>query len=158
VSATPAALREADYPVPAAAPVWAPRLRVLNSERAERDAWINARGWSGTTAHHGAAGQSSQHESTARALAPRLSTDDKAWPIERWVELLHKVHARMPNALIVLRGSQEETPMLDRIRAAVGLDAVVVAGLGLRQLFAVCEAAHSMISVETGPAHAAGCV
>jgi heptosyltransferase-2/heptosyltransferase-3 len=85
----------------------------------------------------------------------RLSTDDKAWPIERWVELLHKVHARMPNALIVLRGSQEETPMLDRIRAAVGLEAVVVAGLGLRELFAVCEAAHSMISVDTGPAHAA---
>jgi heptosyltransferase-2/heptosyltransferase-3 len=101
--------------------------------------------------------QPGNHRSMSRQRARwhRLSTDDKAWPIERWVELLHKLHARMPNALIVLRGSQEETPMLDRIQAAIGLEAVVVAGLGLRQLFAVCEAAHSMISVDTGPAHAA---
>jgi hypothetical protein len=151
---TPAALREMDYPVPPAAPVWAPRLRVLNSERVERDAWINARGWSGRQL---IMVQPGNHRSMSRQRERwrRLSTDDKAWPIERWVELLHKVHARMPNALIVLRGSQEETPMLDRIRAAIGLEAVVVAGLGLRQLFAVCEAAHSMISVDTGPAHAA---
>ena len=150
---TPAALREADYPLPAA-PLWAPRLRVLNSERAERDAWINARGWSGRQL---IMVQPGNHRSMSRRRGRwhRLSTDDKAWPNERWVELLHKVHARMPNALIVLRGSQEETPMLDRIQTATGLEAVVVAGLGLRQLFAVCESAHSMISVDTGPAHAA---
>jgi ADP-heptose:LPS heptosyltransferase len=35
------------------------------------------------------------------------------------------------------------------------LDSVVVVGVGLRLLFALCEAAHSMISVDTGPAHAA---
>ena len=32
---------------------------------------------------------------------------------------------------------------------------MVVASTGLRQLFALCESAHSMISVDTGPAHAA---
>jgi heptosyltransferase-2/heptosyltransferase-3 len=151
---TPAALRPADYPVPPAAPVWAPRLRVLNTDRAERDAWINSQKWSGRQL---ILVQPGNHRSMSRRRERwrRLSTDDKAWPAERWVELLHKVHARMPNALIVLRGSQEETPMLHGIQAAVGLEAVVVAGLGLGQLFAFCESAHSMISVDTGPAHAA---
>ncbi len=55
----------------------------------------------------------------------------------------------------MLRGSPEEVEMLEHVRAAVGLDSVVVVGVGLRRLFALCEAAHSMISVDTGPAHAA---
>src|SRR5256884_6051921 len=45
--------------------------------------------------------------------------------------------------------------MLEEIRAAARLANVVVASTGLRQLFALCESAHSMISVDTGPAHAA---
>jgi ADP-heptose:LPS heptosyltransferase len=151
---TPAALRETDYPLPPPVPLWAPRLRVLNTERAERDAWINARGWSGRQL---IMVQPGNHRSMGRRRERwrRLSTDDKSWPTQRWVELLHKVHARMPDALIVLRGSQEETPMLEGIQAATGLEAVVVAGLDLRHLFAFCESVHSMISVDTGPAHAA---
>jgi heptosyltransferase-2/heptosyltransferase-3 len=45
--------------------------------------------------------------------------------------------------------------MLEEIRAAAGRPRVVVAGIGLRELFALCDTAHSMISVDTGPAHAA---
>jgi heptosyltransferase-2/heptosyltransferase-3 len=61
----------------------------------------------------------------------------------------------MPDALIMLRGSNEEVAMLRRLRDETGLDSVVVAGTGLRRLFALCEVSHSMISVDTGPAHAA---
>jgi ADP-heptose:LPS heptosyltransferase len=35
------------------------------------------------------------------------------------------------------------------------LEAVGVAGDTLREFFALCESAHSMVSVDTGPAHAA---
>jgi ADP-heptose:LPS heptosyltransferase len=151
---TPATLRPADYPIPPAAPVWAPRLRVSNTDRAERDAWINSQGWSGRQL---IIVQPGNHRSMSRRRERwrRLSTDDKAWPIQRWVELLQKVHAQMPNAVIVLRGAQEETSMLHEIQGAAGLESVAVAGLGLGQLFALCESAHSMISVDTGPAHAA---
>lgn len=45
--------------------------------------------------------------------------------------------------------------MLRQIQAAAGSQRVVVADLPLRQLLALCELAHSMISVDTGPAHAA---
>jgi heptosyltransferase-2/heptosyltransferase-3 len=45
--------------------------------------------------------------------------------------------------------------MLEEVRVATRLDAVAVAGLQLRPTFALCEIAHSMISTDTGPAHAA---
>jgi heptosyltransferase-2/heptosyltransferase-3 len=61
----------------------------------------------------------------------------------------------MPHALIVLRGAELEVPMLQQIQQAAGLPSVVVAGLDLRRFFSLCESVHSMISVDTGPAHAA---
>lgn len=151
---TPAALVAADYPPPNTHAPWAPRLKVLNNDRIELDAWLRSRGWAGRPI---IMVQPGNHRSMSRRRKRwrRLKTDDKAWPIERWVALLHKVKARMPNALIMLRGSHEEVKMLEQVRAATGLDSVVVAGVGLRQLFALCELAHSMISVDTGPAHAA---
>jgi ADP-heptose:LPS heptosyltransferase len=45
--------------------------------------------------------------------------------------------------------------MLNEIQLRAGTPDVVAAELGLRQLLAVSESAHSMISVDTGPAHAA---
>jgi heptosyltransferase-2/heptosyltransferase-3 len=61
----------------------------------------------------------------------------------------------LPDASIILCGTQEELDMLRRIQAAAGLECVGVGGTGLRRLFALCEVAHSMISVDAGPAHAA---
>jgi ADP-heptose:LPS heptosyltransferase len=45
--------------------------------------------------------------------------------------------------------------MLRRIEQAAALSSVATAELSLRELFALCEVAHSMVSVDTGPAHAA---
>lgn len=151
---TPAALRAADYPWPDSPIPWAPRLRVLDSDRAQLRQWLTEMGWLGKPL---IMVQPGNHRSMSRKRGrwERLKTDDKAWPMERWIELFARVHARMPDALIVLRGSTEETPMLERIRVASGLDCVKVVGVGLRRLFALCEASHSMISVDTGPAHAA---
>jgi heptosyltransferase-2/heptosyltransferase-3 len=151
---TPRALSPNDYPVPEASSPWAPRLRVFNEDRVELDAWLRSQGWTGRPI---VMVQPGNHRSMSRRRARwrRLNTDDKAWPIERWVALLHKVRARMPEALIMLRGSQEEVEMLRWVQEAAKLDSVVVAGVGLRRLFALCEKAHSMISVDTGPAHAA---
>jgi heptosyltransferase-2/heptosyltransferase-3 len=151
---TPAALRAADYPVPNA-PVWTPRLAVQDAERRERDAWLEARGWTGRPL---VLVQAGNHRSMSRRRKRwrRLNTDDKAWPAERWVELLQRIHARLPQAVLLLRGAREEIPMLQEVQSAAGLDAVAVAELGLRPFFALCESAHSMISVDTGPAHAAG--
>ncbi|TLY99992.1 MAG: glycosyltransferase family 9 protein [Gammaproteobacteria bacterium] len=151
---TPPALRATDYPLPAAAALDGPRLHVLAAERAERDAWLQAQGWYGREL---ILLQPGNHRSMGprRARWRRLNTDDKWWPLERWAELLHRIHACRSEAVLVLCGSPEEVPMLEEIRVAARLASVVVASTGLRQLFALCESAHSMISVDTGPAHAA---
>jgi ADP-heptose:LPS heptosyltransferase len=151
---TPTGIRASDYPVPELASVSGPRVYVLDSERAERDAWLSSQGWSDKEL---ILVQPGNH----RSMGPlwkqwRLSsTDEKWWPLERWAALLRKIHNHRKDALIILRGAPEEVPMLQRIKNLANLDAVAVAGHGLRPLFALSESAHSMVSVDTGPAHVA---
>jgi heptosyltransferase-2/heptosyltransferase-3 len=151
---TPELLQEADYPSPVQGTPWAPRLRVLDADRVDLQSWLAQQNWAGKPI---ILVQPGNHRSMSRKRErwKRLNTDNKAWPTERWVALLQKVHAQMPDALIMLRGTDEEVKMLHEIRAATGLDTVVVASVYLRRLFALCEVSHSMISVDTGPAHAA---
>ena len=138
----------------AAGPGCTPRLQVLDEERHARDAWLRASGWYGRELVLIQAGNF-RSMSGNHATAERRAADDKAWPVQHWQQLFTLIHARLPSALIVLCGVRSEAPMLRSLRDAVGLDCVVVAEPPLRPLFALCEAAHSMISVDTGPAHAA---
>jgi ADP-heptose:LPS heptosyltransferase len=151
---TPEAVKAADYPIPATGTPWAPTLWVSDTDRADLRAWMREQGWDGRRI---VLIQPGNHRSMSRRRErwERLRTDDKAWPLERWVELLQRVHGRLPDASIVLRGTREELDLLRRIQAAAGLDCVGVAETGLRRLFALCEVSHSMISVDAGPAHAA---
>ena len=151
---TPPVLRESDYPIPTQQAPWAPRLCVLNADRVDLQAWLTRQNWTGRPI---ILVQPGNHRSMSRKRKrwKRLNTDNKSWPTERWITLLQKMHARMPDALIMLRGTDEEVEMLQEIQQATGLDCVVVASVYLRRLFALCEYSHSMISVDTGPAHAA---
>ena len=90
-----------------------------------------------------------------RRLRNWRGRDDKVWPVERWAQLLQLLHSRMPEAMLVLRGAAAEMPLLEAVAAAAALPCVTCAGTELRPLFALCEMAHSMISVDSGPAHAA---
>lgn len=150
---TPAALNAADYPEPAAPGGWAPQLRVLESERPERDQWLRARGFRGEPL---ILVQPGNHRTMGRRrLRNWRGRDDKVWPLERWVQLLHRLHERLPEAMLVLRGAAAEMPLLESIRAATALSCVACASTELRPLFALCDLAHSMISADSGPAHAA---
>jgi len=150
----PPSLAAEDYPLPAPAALDGPRLYVLEHERAERDAWLTA---------HGSLGreliviQPGNHRTMGprRARWRRLNSDDKWWPPERWARLLQRIHQQRPQALLLLRGSTEEVPMLHEIRALTDRARVAVVGTTLRQLYAFCQTASSMISVDSGPAHAA---
>ena len=131
----------------------APRLSVSDAERAELDAWLRSKGWIGRKV---VLVQPGNFRSMSRRREQwRLKADDKAWPVEKWVSLLRRVQETMPDTVIALCGAPEEGPMLQEIQRAVGLQDVVAAELPLRQLLALTESAHSMISVDTGPAHAA---
>jgi heptosyltransferase-2/heptosyltransferase-3 len=151
---TPANLRTGDYPAPAATALNGPRLYVLEPERAERDTWLWSRGFAGREL---ILIQPGNHRTMGprRARWRRLNSDDKWWPIERWAELLQRMHSEHPDAVLLLRGSQEELAMLEEIRGATGLPSVTTVGTTLRQLYALYEAASSMVSVDSGPGHAA---
>jgi heptosyltransferase-2/heptosyltransferase-3 len=149
---TPPSLNAADYPWPSPAPLGAPHLQVARAARAECAAWLEARGWADRPLVLVQPG----NRRTMRGRKLRAaSADDKAWPIERWAALLHRVHERLPQALIVLCGAPRESLLLSWIASATRLAAVQPVELGLARLLAVCARAHSMISVDTGPAHAA---
>ena len=153
-SRTPAALRAAHFPPPPQAELSGPRLYVLDGERTARDEWLRAQGWAGREL---ILIQPGNHRSMGprRARWRRLNTDDKWWPLEKWAELLHLLHRHRPEARLLLRGSPEEVPMLHEILGVTGLASAAAVGTDLRQLFSLCEAASSMVSVDTGPAHAA---
>ncbi len=149
---TPAAFDAQDYPWPAPAPRGAPRLEVSAVARAECAAWLERQGWRDRTLILVQPG----NRRTMRGRRLRISgADDKAWPLERWAALLRRIHAQLPQALIVLCGAPRESRLLEWIAAAVQLPAVVAAELPLPRLLALCVRSHSMISVDTGPAHAA---
>jgi ADP-heptose:LPS heptosyltransferase len=150
----PPALRAAEYPLPLTDCTPAPRLRVLESERAELDAWLQAQGLAGRKLVLIQPGNF-RTMSRRRDEWRQRGADDKAWPLENWVALVQKVYAAMPEAVIVLCGAPQEGPLLQQIQRAVALPQPVVAELALRRLLALCAYAHSMISIDTGPAHAA---
>jgi heptosyltransferase-2/heptosyltransferase-3 len=151
---TPPAFNVADYPLAVDVPraVSAPHLEVTAAALADCDAWIASQGWTGRPLVLVQPG----NRRTMRGRKLRISAqDDKAWPIERWAALLRQINARMPQSVIVLCGAPRETLLLGWIADAVRLPAVVPAELPLTRLLALCTRAHSMVSVDTGPAHAA---
>jgi ADP-heptose:LPS heptosyltransferase len=149
---TPAALPAADYPLSERSACAAPHLRVLASERTELRAWLSARGWAARSL---ILIQPGNFRTLSRRRERWKLHDDKAWPEQNWAALLHKLHAAMPDALIILCGAPAEGPMLQQLELHTALPQVAIAELPLRRLLALCESAHSMISIDTGPAHVA---
>ncbi len=150
----PQAINAAEFPVPLLSRRGAPSLHVLQSERREIEGWLRSRGWTGQQIVLIQPGNF-RSMSKRREQWQHSGDDDKSWPTDRWVALLQKIEAELPGALMLLCGAPQEAPMLERIRTASGSESVLTASLPLRQLLALCEFAHSMISVDTGPAHAA---
>jgi heptosyltransferase-2/heptosyltransferase-3 len=79
------------------------------------------------------------------------------WPTEKWVKLARELLKLEPKGWIGLVGAPGESPQLETLRRAIADSRVknLSPGLTLRRLFALLEHAHSMISQDTGPAHAA---
>ena len=83
--------------------------------------------------------------------------DFKVWPNEHWVTVITGVLERLPQAQVLIMGSPKEQPLAAALANTCASPRVqaVADQLPLRRLFALLTRAHSMISVDTGPAHAA---
>ena len=88
---------------------------------------------------------------------------DKHWPAARWATVIRGVFAVVPDAAVLVNGSPRERYLVQEIIDLVG--AIPAGGRllnlaalepSVQRLCALAARAHSMISVDTGPAHVAG--
>ena len=82
----------------------------------------------------------------------------KYWSPRAWAQVAAAIWQRLPQARIVLCGSPAEYGVLDEISAATGRDPRMYNAareLPVPRLSALLLQAHSLVSVDTGPAHAA---
>lgn len=137
----PAAFAAAPPPTPAD-PAPLPRLAVTAEDEADCLAWLTGRGWKGEPLVV-------LQTQTRRAKKGR-------WPTACWVEVARAVRADLPAARVLLAAAPTEERGASALAAAVG-DPLVEAAtdLPLRRLFALLALAHSCVSLDTGPAHAA---
>ena len=134
--------------VPAAA-----RLNIAPGAVGELEAWLAARQLTGRDyiiVHPG-----SRHIAR-RWLRPRSGTS-KYWPEEHWAKVVGAVRAACPDHALLFSGTRAEGRFNAAIIRRAGIkDAYNIAdSLSVRTLLALLQRAHSMISVDTGPAHAA---
>ncbi|HEV7490315.1 MAG TPA: glycosyltransferase family 9 protein, partial [Rhodanobacteraceae bacterium] len=149
---TPDAWRDmVDAPAPASRS--APVLQVSDVDRADCAEWSHANGWNTAPLVL----LQPANKRTIRWNGVRGLEDDKWWPIERWTAIARAIREAIPDSRILLCGTPREAAFLGTIRDETD-DArvhVVAGALPLRRLMALQEIAHSMISVDTGPAHTA---
>lgn len=82
------------------------------------------------------------------------------WPEDRWARVIEGVLSVLPSAHIILCGAPSERPLAEEILghlSATARDHAFIATdeLPIPRLLALQSRAHSLISVNTGPAHAA---
>lgn len=127
---------------------------VLDAEsRASADDWLRVRGLMArpfVVIHPG-----SSHIAR-RAFRSPVGTD-RYWPEDRWGKVVSRVRDLRPDHAILLTGTRAERKFNAAIIASSGATDVhnVADELSIRTLLPVLERAHSMISIDTGPAHAA---
>lgn len=142
----------------AEAPAPAPQLIVTDADRNDAAAWLAARHFGGKQVVLLQPG----NKRTSRRIASRKREDAKAWPLDRWATLVRAILAQGDNFRVVLCGSAPEHALLEDIRRRASLDASAVAvatrDLPVRRLMALAASAHSMVAVDTGPAHVAAAV
>ena len=93
----------------------------------------------------------------ARRWLRSRSGTSKYWPEEDWAEVVRAVRAACPHHALLFSGTRAEGRFNAAIIRRAGVkDAYNIAdSLPVRTLLALLQRAHSMISVDTGPAHAA---
>lgn len=149
---TPAAFRATCSAMTSAVPA-APYLQTSVAERADRDAWLHAQGLSGRPLVL----LQPANKRTMRWNGVRAAEDDdKSWPAERWAALARAISYRLPRAQVLFCGSPAEAGYLDSLLAITEASPRIEAAvLPIGRMKALLEIAHSMVSVDTGPAHLA---
>jgi heptosyltransferase-2/heptosyltransferase-3 len=143
-----------DYPQ-APAQTLDSELFVSERDTAECRDWMRARGLDPNAPV--VCVQAGSKRTTRRGRADRES-NSKYWHEANWAALIDRVVAHLPRAQLLLCGVPAESGMCDAVKNLCRhpLQVHNVADdLPMRRLLALLSLAHSCISVDTGPAHAA---
>lgn len=149
---TPLALAASPPPPPPVRPANAV-LDIAGAERAACEAWLARRGLTDRTLVAFQPG----NKRTMRGWFRRRASNTKYWPEARWGEVIREVRAALPDAALLLLGVPGEFALNAEIAAAAGVSGLynVADDLPIPVLLPLLERCHSLIAVDTGPAHAA---
>jgi heptosyltransferase-2/heptosyltransferase-3 len=128
-------------------------LEVSAAWRAKLDAWLAPRALAGRELILIQAG----NKRTMRRGSRQRVTNTKYWPEERWAQVIRALREERPHHAILLLGVPAEFELNTDIARAANVGDVhnVADDLPIDVLLPLLERASGMVSVDTGPAHAA---
>ncbi len=131
-------------------------LQVGERQREELEAWLRTRALSATPLIAVQIG----NKRTMRRGLRRLAVNHKYWPKERWAEVLRHVRRQYPGHAIVLLGTGPEYALNQEVASLADVAQLFNAAddLPIPRLVALLARADGLITVDSGPAHAAAAV
>jgi heptosyltransferase-2/heptosyltransferase-3 len=131
-------------------------LEVTPAQRAQLTTWLKTRGLADQPLILVQIG----NKRTMRRGPRRLAVNHKYWPNERWAEVLRFLRERHPRHALVLLGTGPEFQLNQELAslAAIGGLHNVADDLPIPRLVALLDRAAGLLTVDSGPAHAAAAV
>jgi ADP-heptose:LPS heptosyltransferase len=131
-------------------------LQVGEAQRIDLEAWLRVRGLSAAPLILVQIG----NKRTMRRGLRRLAVNHKYWPNEHWAEVLRQARLRCPDHTIVLLGTGPEYALNQEVAALTNIARLYNAAddLPIPRLVALLARAAGLITVDSGPAHAAAAV
>ncbi len=131
-------------------------LWVSDAQRTALDVWLRARGIGDRPLQLIQIG----NKRTMRRGPRRLAVNHKHWPAERWADVLRHIRRARPNHAIVLLGTGPEFALNASLAALAGIEGVynVADDLPVPRLLALLARGEALVTVDSGPAHAAAAV
>jgi heptosyltransferase-2/heptosyltransferase-3 len=131
-------------------------LQVSDAKRAALGEWLQARGIADRPLQLIQIG----NKRTMRRGLRRHAVNHKYWPADRWAQVLRHIRRARPEHAIVLLGTGPEQALNASIASLAGIDGIynVADDLPIPRLLALLARARALITVDSGPAHAAAAV
>jgi heptosyltransferase-2/heptosyltransferase-3 len=131
-------------------------IQISEPQRIDIEAWLRARGLAAAPLILMQIG----NKRTMRRGLRRLAVNNKYWPTDRWVEVLRHVRLQCPEHAIVLLGTGPEYALNQEVAALANIARLYNAAddLPIPRLVALLARADGLITVDSGPAHAAAAV
>ena len=132
------------------------QLDVSAQRQSELSAWLRPRG----LAERPLILVQMGNKRTMRRGLRRLAVNHKYWPEQRWAEVIAHVRRRCPQHLILLLGTPPESELNRELLASTGITGLhdVADDLPVARLVTLLSRAEALITVDSGPAHAAAAV